>query len=424
MRGEIIAIGDELTSGRILNTTSSFAAGHLYGAGHDIIAISMVGDEEDAIANALTRALQRAEFIIVTGGLGATSDDRTNEAVANILDRPPTFYPEIFQAICQVDPQPLECKRAGERGDHPLAKLAWLPRGAKVLKPGARMAGHLLVHDGVPIFFLPGVPHEMRELMLDCVLPMLASWQGGDGKVVRQRIYRVFGLPETAINQRLAHLEDGVVRIGYYPVQSEVHVSLTVSGSDAARVEADFARTDEAIRDILGDHLYGFDGEAMEVVVGRLLAEGRRQLAVAESCTGGRIASRLTSVPGSSAYFVGGVIAYSNDLKRMILGVEAAVLERHGAVSGPVARAMAEGVVRVAGSDLGVAVTGIAGPGGGSPEKPVGLVYFCLAHRQGSEVVERRFEGDRDDIQAQSAMTALDLVRRHLAGLPLAMSDE
>ncbi len=420
MRGEIIAVGDELTSGRILNTTSSFAAGHLYGAGHDIIAISMVGDEEEAIAAALTRALQRAEFVIVTGGLGATSDDRTNEAVANILGRPPTFYPEIFATICQGDPQPPDCRRAVVQGEHPLAKLAWLPRGAKVLKPGARMAGHLLVHDGVPIFFLPGVPHEMRELMLDCVLPMLAGWQGEGGNVVRQRIFRVFGLPETEINQRLAPLEDGVVRIGYYPVQPEVHVSLTVAGRERLRVEEIFSRAEDGIREALGEFLYGCDAESMEAVVGRLLRDKGLRLAVAESCTGGRVAARLTGVPGSSASFVGGVVAYSDTLKERLLAVPAALLAAHGAVSGPVARAMAEGVRRVTAGDIGVAVTGIAGPGGGSAAKPVGLVYFGLAHAQGCRVVERRFVGDRAAIQARSAMTALDLVRRHLSGLPLA----
>ena len=419
MRGEIIAVGDELTSGRILNTTSSFAAGHLYGAGHDIIAISMVGDEEEAIAAALTRALQRAEFIIVTGGLGATSDDRTNEAVANILERPPTFYPEIFAAICQGDPQPLDCQRAVAQGEHPLAKLAWLPQGAKILKPGARMAGHLLVHDGVPIFFLPGVPHEMRELMLDCVLPMLAGWQGGDGKVVRQRIFRVFGLPETEINRRLAPLEGGVVRIGYYPVQPEVHVSLTVTGHEEEQVEEEFARAEETIRQALGAFLYGCDAEPMEAAVGRLLREKGLWCAVAESCTGGRVAARLTAVPGSSASFVGGVVAYSNSLKERLLAVPAALLAEHGAVSAPVARAMARGVVRATASDVGVAVTGVAGPGGGSKAKPVGLVYFALAHGEYCQALERRFAGDRSAVQAQSAMTALDLLRRHLAGLPL-----
>ncbi|MEW6428810.1 MAG: CinA family nicotinamide mononucleotide deamidase-related protein [Thermodesulfobacteriota bacterium] len=423
MKGEIIAIGDELTSGRILNTTSSFAAGHLYGAGHDIIAMSTIGDDPAAIETALLRALKRADFLIITGGLGATSDDMTNEAVGRVLGRPPTFYPEIFARICGAGgslPESL-CPLGGRPApdhNHPLEKLAWLPEGSSVLKPEARMAGHLLVHEGVPIFFLPGVPNEMKELMLDCVLPYLAAWQGRESRRVRQRIYKVFGLPEIEINRRLRDIERAspLIRIGYYPVFPEVHVSLTVFDEDGGDIDGRFAAMEREVAVRLADCLYGVDDDTMEQVVGRLLLERGLTLATAESCTGGLVASRIVRVPGSSRYYSGGVVAYSNPLKEKLLGVAQTMLAAHGAVSGEVAAAMAEGARAACNADLAVAVTGVAGPGGGTADKPVGLVYLACAGSTTTTVVRRLFAGDRRQIQKITTMTALDLVRRTLQG--------
>lgn len=432
MKGEIIAIGDELTTGRILNTTSSFAAGHLYGAGHEIIAMSTVGDDPVAIESVLVRALKRADFIIVTGGLGATSDDMTNEAVAKVLARPTTFYPEIFAKIKGGQPPPAEplCQLAGKKqataekpqengqrqgNNHPLAKLAWLPEGSRVLKPEARMAGHLLVHGGTPIFFLPGVPHEMRELMLDCVIPYLADWRGTDVRQVSQRIYKVFGLPEIDINQCLRHLEERTgVRIGYYPVHPEVHVSLTVLGDKTNGSAEVFAGADREIMALLGQNCFGTDRETMESVVGRLLQQHGQTAALAESCTGGLASHSLTRVPGSSAYFLGGVVAYANAVKEQVLGVGADVLAKYGAVSLETARAMASGIRRLLHSDIGLAITGIAGPEGGTAEKPVGHVCFALSSEKGCREQVCHFGGDRWQIQAIAAESALEMVRQHL----------
>ncbi|MEJ2689856.1 MAG: CinA family nicotinamide mononucleotide deamidase-related protein [Deltaproteobacteria bacterium] len=431
MKGEIIAIGDELTTGRILNTTSSFAAGHLYGAGHEIIAMSTVGDAPAAIESALVRALKRADFIIVTGGLGATTDDMTNEAVAKVLARPTTFYPEIFAKIKGGQPpaEPLcqfsrgkkalaekqQRKEAGEDNNHPLAKLAWLPEGSRVLKPEARMAGHLLIHDGKPIFFLPGVPREMRELMLDCVIPYLADWRGTDVRQVNQRIYMVFGLPEININQCLRHLEERTgVRIGYYPVYPEVHVSLTVLGDQTNGSSAIFEEADREITKLLGQHCFGTNQQTMESVVGQLLKEHNLTVALAESCTGGLVSHSLTRVPGSSAYFIGGVVAYANAVKEQVLGVAPDILAKFGAVSLETARAMALGIRRLLRSDIGLSVTGIAGPEGGTDEKPVGHVCFALNSEKGCREQVCRFRGDRWQIQAIAAESALEMVRQHL----------
>ncbi len=407
MRGEIIAIGDELTSGRILNTTSYFAAGQLFAAGHEIVAMTTIGDDPVLIGKTLLASLDRSEFVIVTGGLGATSDDLTNEAVMDALARPVTFYPEIMAQI-----------RAGSRNAPEnvrlsLEKLAWLPAGAHALKYNATMAGYFLVHEGKPIFFLPGVPHEMKELLVETVISRLAVWEGEEIRRVRQRLYRVAGLPETEINRRLSFLENGDQRlkIGYYPVLSEVHVSLTVAGKDLEETEKLFADSDREIRARLGKNLYGTDEESLEQMVGGLLAIQGRTLALAESCTGGRIAARITGVAGSSVYFLGGVVAYSNELKRKALGVSENTLAQFGAVSGETARAMAEGVRRFAGADFGLAVTGIAGPSGGSPEKPVGTVWFGLASAAGTRDLRVVFRGDRWQVQESATHQALDLLR-------------
>lgn len=412
MIGEIIAIGNELTSGRILNSTSYFAASHLFNAGHEISAMFTIGDEPEMIGDAIKKSVERADFVVVTGGLGSTSDDLTNEAVAEALNRPTTLYPEIFDKI-------KKSKRFAQMPS--LEKLAWLPSGAEVLKPERRMAGYLLIYNDKPVFILPGVPHQMRELMLDRVIPRLATWKGGKTSLVRQKVFKVFGLSEMEINQRLARTENShsQVRIGYYPVKAEVHVSLTVRSTSHEDTEKVFQRIDREIEVALGDYIYGEDEACLEGIVGRVLRERGLRLAVAESCTGGLMAHRITTISGSSLYFLGGVVAYANALKTGLLGVEGKILETYGAVSPETAREMAKGVCAATGADVGVAITGIAGPTGGTPEKPVGLVCFGLAAGQEFFDFVCKFYGKRDMVQTKAAMTGLDLVRRYLLGLDM-----
>ena len=407
MIGEIIAIGDELTSGRILNTTSYFAASQLFAAGHEITAMITIGDDAGLIGRTLLDSLARADFVIVTGGLGVTSDDMTSEAVADALDRPSTFYPDILDQI-----------RAGTRNSPEklrlsLEKLAWLPAGAHSLKYGAAMAGYFLVHEHKPVFFLPGVPHEMEELLVETVVSRLAVWEGEEVRQVRQKIYRVSGLIETEINERLASIVDDeeLVKIGYYPVFPEVHVSLTVVGPDQAGADRLLAETDRQIRARLGENIYGTEAETLEELVGKLFRERGLTLALAESCTGGLISHRLTMVPGSSDYFVGGVVAYSNSLKQQLLDVDEKIIARHGAVSPETARAMAEGIRGRTGADLALSVTGIAGPGGGTEEKPVGTVCFGLATASGTSDYSYCFGGERWQVQEAACHQALDLLR-------------
>ncbi|HHD56480.1 MAG TPA: nicotinamide-nucleotide amidohydrolase family protein, partial [Desulfobulbaceae bacterium] len=325
MIGEIIAIGDELISGRTENTTSAFAARHLFAAGHEIYAMHTIGDNPALIGEVLKRALKRVDFVVVTGGLGSTTDDLTNEAVAEALDREPILYPEILKRIREHLDDNQQVSN--------LEKMAWLPQGAEILNEKAKMAGYLLVHDSVPVFFLPGVPYQMRELLLEHVLPRLAGWSGNHHRV-KQRIYKTFGLPETVINQRLLALERrDSIHIGYYPVNCEVHVSLTVLEENKQAAEEKFTAADRVIKDALGDAIYGTDQDTLASVVGQLLQDRHKMLSVAESCTGGMIGKRITEVAGSSSWFAGGVIAYSNRLKEILLNVDHDLLNNYGAVS-------------------------------------------------------------------------------------------
>ncbi len=407
MIGEIIAIGDELTSGRIVNTTSVLAARELFLLGHTLRAMHTIGDDAKLIGATLTAAIARCDFVLVTGGLGATTDDLTNEAVIAALGLNGTVHPGVRASI--------ESRLAkGERIAASLSKLARLPAGAEVLDPECRMAGYLLRHQDKPIWFLPGVPPQMEILLRDKVLPALQAMDAGRTVPVSRRVYRTCGLYEIEINRRLQPLEQEDLAIGYYPVGSEVHVSLTgrqlAGGTDDPRFQA----ADAFIRQSLGDHLYGVDEDSLAVAVGRLLLERGLMLGTAESCTGGLIAATLTETPGSSRWFKGGVVAYANEVKEHLLGVDPKLLTRFGAVSGETARAMAEGARRHLGCDIAVAATGIAGPDGGSPDKPVGTVHLGLAI--GDTVTDRlcRLTGSRRHIQEKTAQTAIDMVRRAL----------
>lgn len=411
MIGEIIAIGDELTSGRIANTTSAFAARQLFAAGHEIYAMHTIGDTPNLIGEALKRAIRRVDFVIVTGGLGTTTDDLTNEAVAEALDRPPTLNEDILEKIRSQ-------LQGSDKKQSALEKLAWLPEGAEVLNADERMAGYMLLHESTPVFFLPGVPGQARKLLVDYVLPRISGWSDNNCNHVRLRLYRTVGLPEHEINQRLAELEQQEhVNIGYYPVDSEVHVSLTISGNDSLEPDQLFTEADKRIRQALSVHIYGTDRDTLARVVGKLLQEKNLQISVAESCTGGLIGSKITQVPGSSSWFAGGVIAYSNHLKEVLLGVDHELLTNHGAVSGPVARAMAARLADRVGTGIALSVTGIAGPDGGTEEKPVGTVYIGLYCNNQVKDTLHHFRGGRKEIQEMTAQTALDTVRRALLAL-------
>jgi len=412
MKVEIIAIGDELTSGRILNTTSRFAAKNLFDAGYEIYAMHTIGDAPSLIGEALKRAIGRVDAVVVTGGLGTTDDDLTNEAVSKALNRPTLPNLEILSNI-RAHLDKITNAPVGK-----LEKLAWLPEGAQVLNPQSHMAGYQLVHEDKPIFFLPGVPNQMRQLMAEQVLPTLSTWHKEHHLTTYQRIFRIFNLPETEVNRRVSSLDLAPdAHIGYYPVFPEVHLSLIIRNKKTNNARTLFRSSCKAIYTVLGDAIYGHDRDSMERVVGKLLKKNNLQLAVAESCTGGLISKKLTDTAGSSAFFLGGVISYANTLKSKYLNIPTQLLEKYGAVSREVAEAMAVGVKNNSLSDIGLAVTGVAGPDGGTDDKPVGTVYIGIATSEATWVAKFHFLGDRWQIRTLTAQTGLELIRKHLLQL-------
>lgn len=409
MLGEIIAIGNELTSGRIYNTTSGFAAHHLFEAGFDIYAMHTIGDTPALIGEALKRALNRVDFVLVTGGLGPTDDDLTTQAVSEALNRPTMPNLELLSLIRQ---------HLDKRTDQPassLDKLAWLPEGAETLNPGSKMAGFQLIHGGKPIFFLPGIPHQMKTLLVEQVLPRLSTWYHDRQLTSVQRVYKIFGKTEKEINLLTDQLQLGDdVRIGYYPVFPDVHLSMILRGNDSSVTESQAAEAFHRIEEELGTLIYGRDKESMASVLGALLTKQNKTFSIAESCTGGLVSSLITSVAGSSSYYLGGVTSYANSMKHIYLGVENSLLEQFSAVSHEVAESMVLGMREKSGADISISITGIAGPEGGTADKPVGTVFIGLAHENGTDVSHYLFSGSRYEIQHMTAQTAMNMVRQHL----------
>jgi nicotinamide-nucleotide amidase len=418
----ILATGDEIVGGRTVDTNSAWLADRLAALGLDVVAFLAVSDDVDRIAWAWRSALERADLVISTGGLGPTSDDLTSETLARVAGVPLVLdegEAERLREFFRV--------RGREMSPNNL-RQAEIPSGASVIPnpvgtaPGYRLEvarkGGGVSHAMV----LPGVPREMKPMFETTALPWIAS-RVDPGCVVVSRTFSTFGLPESVLDQRLR----GVVpaergRLAFRASFPKISVRVSVAGSpDRANEEVDALAAE--VRARIGEAVYA-DGDAtMEEVVGSLLKTQGLTLATAESCSGGLIGSRLTDVPGSSAYYSGGLVAYCNDLKQRILGVDAATLERFGAVSEETAREMAVGALRVGNADLAVATTGIAGPDGGTPDKPVGTVAIAIARRDGNgeaRIDSRlyRFQGGRDWVKTLTSQVALDWIRRSLLGLP------
>jgi len=409
MQGEIITTGTELITGRVSDSNARYAARRLHEAGLAVQRITILGDQSPLFQEILAEGLARSQFIIITGGLGPTEDDITVAAAAHALNRRLLLDDVLLTRIRRCLAQrriPWE-----ER----YARLALVPEGAQILDPGGRACGFALNHDSVRLFFLPGVPDEMQLLFDAFVLPALVESAGG-GECLAHRTLRLFGISEIQLQEvvcRLPEFQQGVA-VGYYPCFPENHLSLTLRGPDQAALKAGLDRLTASLAREVGEVLLGYDDATLEELVGRRLRERRLSLALAESCTGGLIGHRLTNVPGASDYFGGGVVSYSNAAKHDLLRVPAEVMAQRGAVSPETALHMARGVRALFHADLGLAVTGIAGPGGGAPDKPVGTVYISLAAPEGEDVWHYYFQGSREEIKALTAETALDRLRRKL----------
>jgi len=411
VRAELISTGTELLLGQILNTNARFLGQRLAKMGINVYFQTTVGDNPVRLAEAFNIALKRADLVIVTGGLGPTSDDLTKETVAEVLElkmlineRAMTHIEEFF-------------KLRGRNMPEANRKQALIPEGATLIPNKVGTApGMIIEKNGKIIVILPGPPVEMEPMFTGTVEPYLRKKEGKERSVIVSRVLRILGMGESSVEERIKDLVDGQTNptIAFLAPRGEVLVRITAKAATEAAAGKMITKVEKEIRKRLGDYIYGADDDSLEKVVAGLLKKYGLTVSVAESCTGGLIAKRLTDIPGVSENFLYGVVTYSNESKINLLGVSPEVLEKHGAVSEETALEMVRGVRQAGGTDIAVSVTGIAGPGGGTPQKPVGLVYIAFADRNTAIVQRYLFTGDREVIRWQSANVALNMLRKYL----------
>jgi nicotinamide-nucleotide amidase len=417
VRCEIVGVGTELLLGQIVNTNAAWIGQRLAEVGWDCLYQTVVGDNEQRIAGVLHQALDRADAVIVTGGLGPTQDDVTREAIAALAGVPLRRDPAIEQWLKE---------RFAGMGIRRMALMnlrqADVPDGARTIdNPRGTAPGLVIEIDGKPLYAVPGVPREMEGMLERVVLPDLAA-RGGEGRAIVSRTLRTAGVGESRLAEQLTPLwestgagADGVT-MAYLASPGEVRVRLTAVGPTREAALGGIAPVEEAIRAELGAVVYGVDDETLEQVVARLLGERGQSLATAESLTGGLVGARVTTMPGASEYYRGGIVAYATEAKAALLGVDQQLLDQHGPVSEPVAAAMAEGARRAFAADVGVATTGVAGPTE-QGDRPVGNLCLAVADPAGTITTTARAPGDRAQVRAWATTLALDLLRRRLEGV-------
>ncbi|MEW5975760.1 MAG: competence/damage-inducible protein A [Acidobacteriota bacterium] len=406
---EIIAIGSELLSPNRMDTNSLFLTGRLNSIGIEIDLKSVVGDGEERLEQVVREAVKRSSLVIATGGLGPTEDDVTRKVFARVLKRQMVLDERVLERIQE------RFRRRGLQMSANNARQALVPVGATLLDNVAGTApGLWMEEEGCHIILLPGPPSELKPMFDAACMPRLTDLAGGFRLFTQ--VFKVTGLTESKVDDLIAPLyvpyKNPVTTILASP--GEVQVHLTGRGrseEEAKRVVVELA---DKIEYALGDHIFSRGEESLEQIVGYYLLMRQMTLSVAESCTGGLISQRLTSVPGSSNYFLCGVACYSNESKIELAGIPPLMIEMNGAVSAEVAKGLAEGIRKKTGSTIGLGVTGIAGPGGGSLDKPVGLVHLALAMETGIDHQELRLGGDRERIRFWASQLALDMVRRKL----------
>ena len=418
MTAAILSIGTELTRGELINTNAAWLGEELTKLGFEVAEHATVDDDLDRIVMLIRRFSEQHRVVIATGGLGPTSDDLTTEAAAKAggvaLRRDQSVVEGIrekFKAFGRVMPE-----SNAKQGD--------FPEGADVLPNAMGTApGFAMTLDRARMFFVPGVPREMEHIFRESILPAIAPLAE---RRTHQVHIRTFGMTESGVSQAVRHLEqehEGLT-LGYRAHFPEIEVKVHVRAETAREATECAEAIASEVRRILGDAVFGGKEDSFAEVVGAALRDKGKTLAVAESCTGGQVGEMLTRIPGASDYLLLDAVVYANSAKEAVLGVSTDLLRAHGAVSSEAAAAMAEGALRVAGADIAVSITGIAGPGGGSEDKPVGTVWFGLA-RKGQPTVtkHRKLPWGRDRVQTLSAYVALELVRRAVLGRDLNLAE-
>jgi nicotinamide-nucleotide amidase len=410
LRTEILAVGTELLTPYFQDTNSLFLIERLNDLGIGVAFKTIVTDNREDLVGCFRTAMKRSRLIIAMGGLGPTEDDRTREAAAEALGRKLVFDETVSRSIRE------RFRRRGVSMSSSNRKQCYVIEGAEVLtNPNGTAPGLWIASGSRRFILLPGPPHELKPMFEKDVWPRLRAIRSG---FTLRRVLKITGMPESLMENRIRAVYAKLppeVNITTLASPGDLQIRLAVSGvGDPASSEAVLGTIEKLLLKKLGENVYSRTGETMEEAVGALLRSRGRTLACAESCTGGFLSHRLTNIPGSSSYFLEGVVSYGNKSKNRRLGVPLSLIREHGAVSGPVAEAMALGVMRRSGSDYGLSITGIAGPDGGTEAKPVGLVFTGLAWRTGLSVEKNLFFGRREIIKFQSSQKALDMLRRRL----------
>lgn len=406
MRAELVMIGTELLLGETVDSNAAYLAQELANLGIDLYYKSTVGDNWLRMLEVLTQALGRSDLVITSGGLGPTMDDQTRSCLSALANRSLVLNPTAEAQI-----RAYFAKTNRPMSDNNL-KQAFLPEGAQAIPNQWGTAPGILLELGNKILIsLPGVPRELKNMFQASVVPYLINKT--DGNRLYSRTLRFVGIGESTLEEMVKDIISNQTNptIAPYASFGEVKLRITAKAKSSIEAEALIAPVEKQLRETLGQWLYGLEQDTLEAVVGQMLIERKETIATAESCTGGLIAHRLTNVPGSSNYFMQGAVTYSNDSKVKILSVPEELIINYGAVSEHVAKAMAEGVRNLANSTWGLAVTGIAGPSGGTGEKPVGLVYMAISHQDFTKAEVHRFTGNREEIKQRTAQAALNLVR-------------
>lgn len=413
-RVSIISIGDELLIGQTINTNAAYIGEKLTGLGFEIVRNFTVGDNRESILQTLTESEELSEFIFVTGGLGPTHDDITRSCIVEYFNTKLIFDEKTFERI----------KKLFERRNIPMPEInreqALVPEIARVIPNNYGTApGYDISKNGKRFFVMPGVPHEMKGMMEETILPELREYIRSKQIFYNQKILFTTGIPESALYSKLGDVktlfED--VKVAFLPSQFGVKIRLSMRSNDENYNLTKINLVEQRIREKVGEFIYADENISLEELIGKILTERKLKLAVAESCTGGMICNRITNVPGSSNYFERGVVSYSNESKIQILGVKKKTIEKYGAVSEHTAVEMARGVRLISDADIGISTTGIMGPTGETPTKPIGLVFIGYSDKEKEFAKQFNFADNRIRNKERTSQAALDLLRRVLLNL-------
>jgi nicotinamide-nucleotide amidase len=411
---EIVTVGNELLLGETVDTNSPYLARRLAAVGARVTRVTVVGDDRARLAAALREARGRSNRVITMGGLGPTRDDVTREVVAETLGRPLRLDPDQLKVVEG------KFRRFGYETMPPSNQSqAMVPEGARVIPNAHGTAPGLVIEEEeFTLYVLPGVPHEMKAMVEDVVVPELAAAAGEGAGAVRSRVIRTVGIGESALAERIDDViaDAAPIEVAFLPHLGQVDLRLTAAGLRDEESEERIGGLTRRIVERAGKWVYGFDGDTLAGAIGHALLERGWKVGVAESCTAGELGAEITSEAGSSAWFVGGVVAYANEVKERLLGVPPEILKQHGAVSEATCRSMASGVRAALAADVGCAITGVAGPGGGTEDKPVGLVWCGVDSPEGFHVRRLDVPGARAEVRRRAVVATLALLLRAARG--------